>query len=142
MTGSVARPQVGRKAPPVAHIVFWISRRDAHSSTVATRTRPSKQLIFGPRKDRPAMAMKPLLTALAHQEVDRHHDLVHDVIADGAVTVSEALAIRESAERVERVVSLAHYRAQLAAALARDIETDSYLSDLGMRAGVYGLVAA
>ena len=33
-------------------------------------------------------------------------------------------------------------RAQLAAALVRDIETDSYISDLGRRAGVYGLEAA
>ena len=86
--------------------------------------------------------MKPLLTALAHQEVDRHNQLIRDAIADRKVTDDEDIAIRESEERVNRVVSLAHYRDQLRAALARDIETTEYLSDLGMRAGVYGLEAA
>ncbi|HXH79559.1 hypothetical protein [Nocardioides sp.] len=85
------------------------------------------------------MAMKPLLVVLARQECDRHDDVVLEIIADRHISDAEYLRVLESQERKARVVNLAAYRGQLNAALARDIETDSYLSDLGMRAGVYGL---
>lgn len=88
------------------------------------------------------MPMKRLIVDIAHEEWERHRALLRDVHADRTVTDAERLMVLESDERTDRVVSLAKYRGQLNAALARDIETDSYLSDLGMRAGVYGLEAA
>ena len=88
------------------------------------------------------MPMRPLLTLDTHDKVRQLRTLIDDAFLDGHVDPDERRLIREAVEDASDSANRTHRRTQLATALMRDTTDAEYLSDLGMRAGVYGLEAA
>ena len=79
--------------------------------------------------------MKPRLTLVTVQRLETAAAVIDDAIHDGVICLAERRAIREAISDALDQSRLTHNVHRLTDALECGIETPSYRSDLGLRAG-------